>query len=63
MAGPYDLLAVVRVREHEHLADVVTQEIARISGVAKTQTAIAFRTYSKRDLEAMWSIGLEERAV
>ncbi len=59
VAGPYDLLAVVRVAQHDRLADIVTDEMAKIPGVEKTHTVIAFRTYSKRDLEALWSIGLD----
>jgi DNA-binding Lrp family transcriptional regulator len=52
-----DLVAVVRVREHEQLADVVTQHIAALEGVVSTTTLIAFRSYSKRDLEAIWDVG------
>ena len=59
VAGEYDLVAVVRVRHHDDLADVVTHEIARLSGVARTRTLIAFRAYSSRDLDAMWAIGTE----
>jgi DNA-binding Lrp family transcriptional regulator len=56
-AGEYDLVAIVRVREHEQLADVVTKEIARRPGITRTRTLIAFRAYSRHDLDAMWSIG------
>jgi DNA-binding Lrp family transcriptional regulator len=52
-----DLVAVVRVREHEQLADVVTRHIAALAGVVSTTTLIAFRSYSKRDLEAIWDVG------
>ena len=63
VAGPYDLMAVIRVAEHDRLAEIVTAKIAAIPGVAKTHTVIAFRTYSRRDLEAMWSIGMEKGPV
>jgi len=56
-AGEYDLVAIVRVREHEQLADVVTKEIARRPGITRTRTLIAFGAYSRHDLDAMWSIG------
>jgi DNA-binding Lrp family transcriptional regulator len=52
-----DIVAVVRVREHEELADVVTQQIAALEGVKGTTTLIAFRAYSRHDLEAIWDLG------
>ena len=52
-----DLVVVVRVRQHEELAEVVTRHIAAAPGVVSTTTLIAFRAYSKRDLEAIWDIG------
>ncbi|HEV2361831.1 MAG TPA: Lrp/AsnC ligand binding domain-containing protein [Acidimicrobiales bacterium] len=52
-----DLVVVVRVREHEHLADVVTRRVAAVPGVRSTTTLIAFRAYSKHDLEAVWDVG------
>ncbi len=52
-----DLIVVVRVREHEELAEVVTRRIAAAVGVVSTTTLIAFRAYAKHDLEAIWDIG------
>lgn len=52
-----DLVAVVRVREHDELAEVVTGRIAGVAGVESTTTLIAFRAYSRRDLEAIWDLG------
>jgi DNA-binding Lrp family transcriptional regulator len=60
VAGPYDLVALARVREHELLADLVTGPLQKIPGIASTNTLIAFRAYSRRDLEALWDIGNEE---
>jgi DNA-binding Lrp family transcriptional regulator len=60
VAGDFDLVAVVRVRRHDDLADAVTKHIASLEGITRTHTLVAFRAYSKRDLEAMWSIGAEE---
>jgi DNA-binding Lrp family transcriptional regulator len=59
VAGDYDLVAVVRVRHHDDLADVVTKHIAALDGIERTQTLVAFRAYSRRDLEAMWAIGTD----
>lgn len=59
VAGDIDLVCVVRVRDHEQLADVVTGEVARVDGILQTTTLIAFRAYSRKDLEAMWAIGAE----
>ena len=62
VAGDYDLVAVVRVKEHEQLADVVTKNLLRMDGIVRTNTLIAFKSYSRKDLERMWEIGLEEQA-
>ena len=62
VAGPYDLVAIVRVRHHDALADLVTGGIQKIAGIETTNTLIAFRAYSRRDLDAMWDIGNEEGA-
>jgi DNA-binding Lrp family transcriptional regulator len=60
VAGPYDLVAVVRVRRHDDLADLVAGRIQKVPGIEATNTLIAFRAYSQRSLEAMWDIGNEE---
>lgn len=57
VAGEADLVAVVRVRHHEQLADVVTRHISGLPGILTTRTLIAFRAYSRHDLEAMWDLG------
>jgi DNA-binding Lrp family transcriptional regulator len=59
VAGEYDIVAIVRVREHDQLSDVVSDRIARLAGVLGTQTLIAFRAYSRRDLGQLWDIGGE----
>jgi len=56
-AGQFDLVAVVRVRQHDDLADVVTGEIAKSIGITHTQTLIAFRSYSRTDTEAPFASG------
>jgi DNA-binding Lrp family transcriptional regulator len=60
VAGPYDLVAIVRVRENEELAQLVTDEMLKLGGIERTTTLIAFKAYSRHDLERMFSIGLEE---
>ena len=52
-----DLVAVVRVRHHDQLAEVVTRLIAARPGIVATSTLVAFRAYSRHDLEAMWDVG------
>lgn len=56
-AGRWDLVALVKVREHEELADVIAGRIDRITGVEDSETLIAFRTYSRHDLDAAFSLG------
>jgi DNA-binding Lrp family transcriptional regulator len=62
VAGSYDLVALVRVSDHEKLADVVAGQVQNVPGITATNTLIAFRAYSRRDLESMWDIGNEEVA-
>jgi DNA-binding Lrp family transcriptional regulator len=62
VAGEYDLVAIVRVPTHEDLARVIPQGVARVPGVARTETLIAFQVYSRHDLEAMFSVGFEAEA-
>ena len=59
VTGQIDLIALVRVREHEDIASVVADQLNKVPGVTETETHIAFRTYSKHDLEAAFSIGLD----
>ena len=61
VAGEFDLVAVVRVAEHDALAAVIPGGISKVRGVERTETLIAFQVYSKHDLERMFSIGFEER--
>lgn len=59
VAGDADLIAMVRVRRHEDLADTIADRLNKVTGVTGTNTHIAFRTYSAHDLEAAFSLGLE----
>ena len=57
VSGSYDLVAVARVRESERIAQLVTEELAQVQGITKTETLIAFRQYSRHDLERMFGLG------
>ena len=59
VAGEVDLVAIVRVAEHDDLANVIPGGIAKVSGVERTETLIAFQVYSQHDLDRMFSIGFE----
>ncbi|NYI07031.1 Lrp/AsnC family transcriptional regulator [Allostreptomyces psammosilenae] len=59
VTGSFDLVAMVRVPRHEDLAEVIPGRLNRVPGVEHTETHIAFRTYSRHDLEAAFAIGLE----
>ncbi len=56
VAGRYDLVAIVRVPRNETLADVVGDEIRQLDGIVKTETLIAFRVYSREEIEGVFSI-------
>ncbi|SMO65114.1 Lrp/AsnC family transcriptional regulator [Propioniciclava tarda] len=57
VTGRIDLIAVVRVRDHDAVAEVVTLRLNKVPGVKSTETHIAFRAYSSHDLEAAFSLG------
>jgi DNA-binding Lrp family transcriptional regulator len=57
VTGEWDFVAIVRVRRHEELADVVAGNIGQLPGVMRTQTMVAFEAYSRHDLEALFSVG------
>jgi DNA-binding Lrp family transcriptional regulator len=59
VTGEFDLVALVRVRQHEELAEVIPGGLNKVEGVLSTETHIAFRTYSRHDLEAAFALGLE----
>ena len=55
VSGEYDIMAIIRVKEYDSLAKLVSQDIAGIDGILMTNTNMAFRCYSKHDMERMWS--------
>jgi DNA-binding Lrp family transcriptional regulator len=60
VTGEIDLIAMVRVREHEQIADVVADRLNKVPGVLATETHIAFRTYSRHDLETAFALGFAD---
>lgn len=59
VAGQADVVAVVRARHIEDLADVVTRRLHLLPGVTDTRTLVAFQSYSRKDLDAMWELGAD----
>ena len=59
VTGTYDLIAMVRVRHHDDLAEVIPAQVNKVPGVTSTETHIAFRAYSQHDLESAFSLGLD----
>ena len=59
VTGQIDLIALVRVRRHEDVATVVADQLNKVEGVTSTETHIAFRTFSRHDLESAFSLGLD----
>jgi DNA-binding Lrp family transcriptional regulator len=57
VTGDWDFVAILRLREQDQLAQVVTGRLSQLAGVRRTQTMVAFEAYSKHDLEAMFSVG------
>ena len=60
VSGQYDLIVIARVNSNEELSDLVTVSMVRLHGIRSSETMLAFRTYSRHDLEGMFSVGFEE---
>lgn len=59
VTGQIDLIALIRVSKHEEIASVVADSLNKVDGVTATETHIAFRTFSRHDLESAFSLGLD----
>ena len=57
VTGTIDLIVMIRVANHDQIAEVVADKLNKVSGVVSTETHIAFRAYSAHDLEAAFSLG------
>ena len=58
VSGKYDLIAIVRVSSNDDLAALVTENLRNLESILKTETLLAFKTFSKHDLEAMFAVGM-----
>jgi DNA-binding Lrp family transcriptional regulator len=57
VTGEWDFVAILRLREADQLARIVTEQLSQLPGVVRTQTMVAFETYSRHDLEALFTVG------
>ncbi|MDQ1689079.1 MAG: hypothetical protein QOK42_2054 [Frankiaceae bacterium] len=60
VTGEFDLIVMVRVSGHEELADAIADRLNKVPGIASTETHIAFRSYSRHDLDAAFAIGVDD---
>lgn len=58
VSGNFDLVAIARVANNDALADLVTSELAEVDDISHSETMLAFRTFSRHDLQSMFSIGM-----
>jgi DNA-binding Lrp family transcriptional regulator len=58
VAGRFDLTVIIRVKNNEQLAELVTNHMLKVDGILDSETLVAFRVHSRHDLESMFSIGL-----
>lgn len=58
VAGRFDLAVIIRAKDNDQLAELVTSHMLKVEGIQKTETLISFRVYSKHDLDSMFSIGM-----
>ena len=59
VAGRYDLVAIIRVHTNDHLAQLVTEHIRQVEGIAQSETLIGFQVYSHYDLSRLFSVGMD----
>lgn len=59
VTGEYDLVALLRFPEYEQLADVVTEHMLQIPAITRTNTLMAFKLFSREDLQQAWDLGVE----
>jgi len=58
VAGRYDLAVVIRARDNDQMAELVTDQLLKVEGIIKSETLFAFRVHSRHDLDGMFSIGM-----
>ncbi|MFA5072681.1 MAG: Lrp/AsnC ligand binding domain-containing protein [Nitrospirota bacterium] len=58
IAGRFDLAVIIRAKDNDQLAELITNHMLKVDGILKSETLISFRVYSKHDLDSMFSIGM-----
>ena len=58
VAGRFDLAVIIRTKDNEQMAKLVTNHMLKVDGILKSETLISFRVYSRHDLDSMFSIGM-----
>jgi DNA-binding Lrp family transcriptional regulator len=56
VSGDWDLVAIIRVPEWEQIATVVTEKLAKVGGLSRTSTLVAFRVFSHSDIESAFDM-------
>ena len=59
VGGRYDLVAIIKVKDNESMAELVTEKMLHLKGIIDSETLIAFRAYARDEMESMFSIGME----
>ena len=59
VGGRYDLVAIIRVKTNDEMASLVTEQLLKVDGILESETLLAFRAFSRHDLESMFSLGME----
>lgn len=62
ITGDWDIIAVVRLKDYDDLAEIVTGKMVEIPGIVRTNTHLAFRAFPRSLLERSFSVGLEEES-
>ena len=60
VAGRFDLVGIVRAQRNEDLADIVSGSIHSLPGIVESETLIAFRVYTKRELTEGTALFMDE---
>lgn len=58
VSGNYDLIAIARLASNDDLADLITNNLLKIEAIVRTETLLAFKAFSRHDLERMFSLGM-----
>ncbi len=59
VSGSYDLVAIIRVPHNEDLANLVTNKLVKVESIVKTETMLAFRAFTRNELEGVFSLGMD----